>query len=88
MSTPSIQSILTSLQADVTNLAAYVASLGGTSPAPVTTALSAVNAAMVTLQADASATPINQPSIQADVASVLRLLATLTAAIQAITPAI
>lgn len=57
---PTIQSILTSLQTDVTNLAAYVASLAPAGPVPVNiaAALTAFNASVVQFQTDLSANPI------------------------------
>jgi hypothetical protein len=80
---PTIQEILASIQADVSNLATYVAGLtpGNVVPANITTALTAVQAAQKQLNADASASPFVLATVVTDVASLTTAVAALAAAV-------
>lgn len=87
---PTIQSILASLQADVTNLAAYVASLSpaGSVPVNVAATLAAFNATVAQFQTDLTANPIvvgTAPAtvLTTDLAAATSALAALVAAVAA-----
>jgi hypothetical protein len=79
---PTIQQILAAIQADVANLATYVAGLNpGTVPANIAAALVAVQAAQTQLNADSVANPFVLATVVTDVSNLLTAVNALAAAV-------
>lgn len=79
---PTIQQILAAIQADVANLATYVAGLNpGTVPANIAAALATVQAAQTQLNTDSAANPFVLATVVADVSNLLAAVNSLATAV-------